>query len=491
LSDRRLLLSALVLVGLGPFGFSGRAGSVGPPERLLVAYSGSGVALAPSLEQRLGASRVAAIPQLGVNVLEVPPNRLESTLQALRSDPIVRYAERDRVVEALQVPNDPFWPTQWSPRTTDAVRAWDLTTGSPQVVIAIVDTGIDPAQPDLQGKLVPGYDYVNSDSDPSDDNGHGTAVAGVVAAGSNNGIGVAGYCWHCRLMPVKVLGADGTGLTSTLAQGIVWATDHGARVINASLGSATENMTVSAAAHYAVLHGVLVVAAAGNDSSSTLNYPAALPGVLSVAASDERDRLYAFSNSAADLAAPGENSTTSRGGGYERFLGTSSAAPVVSGVAALLFSAVPEASPAEVTKTLEESAQPIPGVVYGRVRAYTALVALAPSLVPPSQAGAAVPLPRSSTVVSRTFVGRTNRGMRGFRIATGRGVLRARLVVLGAPRPVRLQLLRGGRSIASVQGRGPLRLRATVRRATYRLVVRAAARSTFSFRLRVTYPRAS
>src|SRR5213082_75753 len=129
-----------------------------------------------------------------------------------------------------------FLTTQWSVRKTEAEPAWDLSTGSPQVVVAIIDTGIDAGQPDLRGKLVAGYDYVNNDQDAADDNGHGTAVAGIVAANSDNGIGVAGYCWVCRLMPVKVLGADGTGFASSLAEGVVWATDHGARVLNLSLG---------------------------------------------------------------------------------------------------------------------------------------------------------------------------------------------------------------------------------------------------------------
>src|SRR5439155_517296 len=183
-----------------------------------------------------------------------------------------------------------------------------------------------------------GYDYVNNDQDPSDDNGHGTAVAGIVAENSDNGIGVADYIWACRLMPVKVLDADGTGFASGLAQGIVWATDHGARVLNLSLGTPVDDLTLTAAAQYAWLHGALVVAAAGNESSPTVDYPAALPNVLSVAASDQSDRLYAFSNSGARVAAPGENSTTGRGSTYVSFLGTSSAAPVVSGIAGLAFS---------------------------------------------------------------------------------------------------------------------------------------------------------
>jgi subtilisin family serine protease len=391
-------------------------------------------------------------------------------------------------VRAQQIPHDQFWPGQWSPVKTRAPRAWDLTTGSRGVVVAILDTGIDPTQPDLRGKLVPGYDYVNGDPDPSDDNGHGTAVAGIVAADSNNGIGVAGYCWHCRLMPVKVLDAAGVGSTSALAQGIVWATDHGAQVINASLGSSTDDATVAAAAQHARLHGVLVVAAAGNNSNSILEYPAALPGVVSVAASDERDQLYDFSNSGSALAAPGDNSTTAWGGGYESFLGTSSAAPVVSGIAALGISANPAASPAQVEEALKAGAVPVPGVVFGRVDAYGTVHALAPWLAPPLSSSASS---ARRTTVTKLLSGKLGRRARTFRIVVdGWGLLRATLHFQRRPeRPVELRLRQGPRSIAVVRGRSSLRLRARVRRGTYRLDVTSFGGRPTQFKLILTYPR--
>ena len=171
----------------------------------------------------------------------------------------------------------------------------------------------------------------------------------MIAAAGNNEIGVAGYCWQCRILPVKVLGSDGSGFNSWVASGILWAVDQGARVINTSLGSVEDDLTVASAAQYAAANGVLVVAAAGNDGSSTLQYPAALSGVLSVSASDQSDRLYSFSNTGAAVAAPGENVTTGIGETYVSFLGTSSAAPVVSGIAALAFSAAPTATVAQVT----------------------------------------------------------------------------------------------------------------------------------------------
>jgi thermitase len=195
-------------------------GSASPAgTRIVVGYTAAGYSGAPALERELGADAISRIGALRADVLRLDGGELDGALAHLRSDPRVRYAELDGVVRASRVPNDEYLPTQWSVTKTHAEQAWDVSTGSSQVVVGILDTGVDPSQPDLRGKLVAGYDYVNNDQDPSDDNGHGTAVAGVVAASSDNGIGVAGYCWACRLMPVKVLGPDGTGFASGLAQG--------------------------------------------------------------------------------------------------------------------------------------------------------------------------------------------------------------------------------------------------------------------------------
>jgi subtilase family protein/fervidolysin-like protein len=486
---RRLpLLSVATLLALG---LCGSAQAYLPPLRIVVGYTPAGFVNAGSLESRLRLTRAAAIPQLGVHVLTTDAVGSEAALAALRADPRVRYAELDGVVRALRTPNDALWPTQWSPHKTNAPLAWDLTVGSPAVVVAILDTGVDAAQPDLRGKLVSGYDYVNGDSDPSDDNGHGTAVAGIAGAVSNNRIGVAGYCWECRLMPVKVLDSNGIGFTSTLAQGMVWATDHGARVINVSLGSSTDDLAVASAAQYARVHGVLVVAAAGNNSSPILQYPAALPGVVSVSASDRRDRLYDFSNSGSALAAPGDNSTTSWGGGYESFLGTSSAAPVVSGIAGLGFSADPDASPDEVEEALKAGAVAMPGVTFGRVDAYRTVHLLAPSLAPPAPKSRS--LSAGATTVTRRFSGKLGHRTRRFRIVVRRaGLLRATLVLrLRTGRPVELRLRRDGRLVASARGHKSLHLRARVRRGTYRLVLSSSGDSPVRFRLTVVYPRAS
>ena len=235
------------------------------------------------------------------------------------------------------LPNDPLWRDSWSLTKVHAPAAWKVTRGAAEVVVAVLDTGVDRSHPDLQGALVEGWDAVNEDADANDDHGHGTLVAGVVAARSNNGIGGVGACSRCSVMPVKVIGADGSGSAADIAEGIVWAADHGARVINMSFVMTGRDEGVASALEYARSKGVLIVAAAGNSGSADVTFPAGEPGVVSVTGTDAADGRYAWASygSWVTLAAPGCSPSTQAGGGYADFCGTSSAAAFASGIAAL------------------------------------------------------------------------------------------------------------------------------------------------------------
>ena len=289
-----------------------------------------------------------------------------------------------------QQPNDPLWRESWSLGKVNALAAWRLTTGRPETVVAVLDTGVDLGHPDLQGAFVPGYDVVNHDEDPSDDHGHGTMVAGVIAARSNNELGVTSACWRCSLMPVKVIGADGAGNAGAVAEGVVWAAEHGAHVINLSFTMNGPDDGVAAAIAHARSRGVVVVAAAGNNGTAEPTYPAAYPGVVSVAGTDSADGRYAWSSYGGwvRLAAPGCNLTTAPGGTYGEFCGTSSATAFVSGLAGLVRSAAPE-QPAEVIEQALSTGGVSVGdfVSAGRVDAGAAVVSRYPSSTGSSQLG--------------------------------------------------------------------------------------------------------
>jgi len=296
--------------------------------------------------------------------------------------PGVRFVERNRTVMRTAgwvqaLPSDPLWRKQWGPALIGAPAAWAVTTGSPRVVIAVLDSGVDFSQPDLRGALVPGYDFVNGDNDPSDDNGHGTRTAGIVGARADNGLGISGVCPRCSIMPVKVANANGTASWLDVASGISWAADHGASVISMSLGGGSSD-AVAAAVRYAESKGVLVVAAAGNGGSSQPFYPAADPGVLSVAGTAKTGRLYPWSNygSWVDVAAPGCDTTTYVGDDFGQFCGTSASAPVVAGLAGLAFSYAPTSSPETIEHAIVSSAHHVAGVTDGRVDAVGTLAAL-------------------------------------------------------------------------------------------------------------------
>ena len=254
-------------------------------------------------------------------------------------------------------PNDVHWPGQWGLHRAGFASAWNLAQGSRRTIIGVVDTGVDRSHPDLRAAVLSGYDFVDGDANPSDEHGHGTAVAGILAARGNNRTGIAGACWRCRILPVRVLARNGTGNATTVAAGITWAVDHGADVINLSLGGGRSTPALEHALAYAARRDVVLVAAAGNDGSTRRFYPAASRHVVAVAATNRSDGIYRWSNRGGwiDTAAPGCNVATWRGGGYATFCGTSSAASLVAGLAALVRSANPEASAAEIERLLDSS----------------------------------------------------------------------------------------------------------------------------------------
>ena len=265
----------------------------------------------------------------------------------------------------------------WSLRQVGLPQAWRLGRGDPSTVVAVLDSGVDASDPDLSGAIVPGHDFVDGGTDTSDDLGHGTLAAGVIAGRGAAGAS-PGACPRCRIMPVRVIDAAGKGSAAAIASGIAWAVDHGARVVNMSFVMPTTDPGIAAAVQYALDRGVVLVAGAGNSGGSTIQYPAGYPGVISVAATDPADDLEPWSTRGGwvSVAAPGCSVSVGVFGRAESFCGTSSSTALVSGIVALAISATHAAPGAAIVSALASTSVSIgPGVAWGRVDA-AALVRL-------------------------------------------------------------------------------------------------------------------
>lgn len=387
----------LTLIGSGPdlpYEHSDCVGDYAPGVVLVGSHSRS-LSFGEEDAWRVG-THVVTTAETEIRALRVPEGQECVALVRLRRDPDIAFAELDYAIHTTEIltPDDPAWPSQWGPAQINAPDAWEFTTGTPDTIIAILDTGVQLNHEDLRDNLwtnadeVPGNEVDDDangrvddvhgwrfyhkwngeefvpgeDNNVADDHGHGTHVAGIVGARINNGAGIAGMAGNSRLMVVKVLDANGDGWYSDLAQGIIYAVDNGAQVINLSLGGTPSSQTLQEAVNYAHERGVLVVAASGNTGGAVL-YPAACEHVLGVAATDQDDGVWYRSNRGpqVDVAAPGVGIYSAGwigecASGYCRKSGTSMATPHVSGLAALAWSARPDLTAVRVTEVITATA---------------------------------------------------------------------------------------------------------------------------------------
>lgn len=323
------------------------------------------------------------LPQLRIKRIKVPAHTLKRAKDALWKNPHIEFVEENFIAEGSAIPNDLFYASQWHLPKISAPEAWEITTGSNDEPIAIIDSGVDPTHPDLTYKLIPGYNFLSENTDTRDVLGHGTAVAGVAAALANNLDGVTGIAWQNPIMPLVVLNSNNYATYYNIARAITYAVDRGIRVINISIGGSSYSSTLQNAVNYAWNKGAVIFASAMNNGTSTPYYPAACQNVMAISATTSNDERAGWSNYGnwIHLSAPGEYIfTTSNGGGYGSRSGTSFASPIVAGVAALMFSVNPSLTNQEVINLLIENSDDLgttgfdPYFGFGRVNAYRSLL---------------------------------------------------------------------------------------------------------------------
>lgn len=338
-----------------------------------------------------GGKAAGRLGNLNVYVVTLPAAASEQAVaNALAHDPNIKFAEVDQLIAPNLAPNDPYYVNEWHLQTMGAPTAWNTSIGT-GVIVAILDSGIDGTHPDLQGQLVPGWNFYDNNSNTSDVFGHGTKVGGVVGALTNNGIGIAGIAWGAKLMPVRVTDTSGVGSLSAFANGLTYAADHGARVANLSFPVQSSSST-QAAAQYFINKGGVVFNSAGNYG--TLDSTPASNTLVSVSATDSTDTIASWSSFGpyVDVSAPGVNIwTTAMGGGYAAVSGTSFSSPLSAGVAALMMSVNPALAPSQIVSLLESTAvdRGTAGYDYdygyGRVNAAAAVAAAAAAAAVDSQ----------------------------------------------------------------------------------------------------------
>ena len=363
-----------------------------------------------------GARQRGTVGEINAKIVSAPKADVASLLQGLQSQSDTEYAEVDGTAHALATTNDPYYTqgSEWHLAKIQAPAAWDITTGTSSVIVAVVDTGVYATHPDLAGKVLStGWDFVGNDADTTDQNGHGTAVAGTIAPDANNNLGVVGVAWTNQILPVRVLDANGSGSYSSIAQGITYAANHGARIINLSLGGTSSSQTLQDAINYAWSKQCIVVAAAGNNGNSTPVYPAACSNVVSVAATNSSDVRTSWSNygSYVDVCAPGDGIVTLDGSnGYGSWSGTSFSTPIASGVLALMASVNLSLTNTQIVDLLLKNSDDLgttgADVYYGngRVNALRAVTAAKTYVAPDTTAPTAtITSPANNSIVSGTL----------------------------------------------------------------------------------------
>jgi subtilisin family serine protease len=420
--DRTRRIPLLFAVVAGVLALGGPASQAAPakkpttqtvPGDLLVGFqSGVSAAEQQQILNGVGANEKKSWNKIHGSLAHLSSGNVNTAIAELQQDPRVRYAEPNHVITIDSLPNDPSFGNTWglnntgqtingSPGTPDAdidaPEAWNVTTGSSNVIAAVIDTGVDWSHPDLASQIWinpgencsgcrndgvdndhngfvddwHGWDFANNDNNPTDDHGHGTHVAGTIGAAGNNGVGVAGVNWNVKIMPVKFLNAQGSGTDANAVSAVLYAAQNGANVMNNSWADDVYSQALADAITVADQHNSLFVAAAGNNGTnndSSPTYPASydIPNVVSVAATDNTDNRAYFSNigrQSVDLGAPGVDIySTWPGGGYQYLSGTSMATPHVTGAAALAKAAFPSGSAVGLKALLLGSVDPKPAL---------------------------------------------------------------------------------------------------------------------------------
>lgn len=387
------------------------------PGQIMVKFRDDGAAT--GVLRQNGLSDGPPIGSTGAHLIRVPEGKELQLVSALSRNPAVEYAEPDQLVTAAT--NDQYFGSQYALQNVkqsftntagtvtvaagtndadvDAVEAWGVTTGG-GTRVAIIDSGVAADNSDISPQVAERVNFSDKTivvPDDYDRYGHGTHVAGIVAAISENSIGVAGVCPSCSILDVKVLNDSGSGTSSAIAKGIDWAAAHGAKVINMSLGQRVSSRTLEAAVNNAWSQGVVIVAAAGNGGTQAQVYPGAYPNVIAVAATDNNDAKASFSTYGkwVDVAAPGVSvystfpnhlfaleTQNNRSEGYDILSGTSMASPIVAATAALVWSTPAGTSNTAVRAKVESTADPICGTgpywAHGRVNACSAVGCVIP-----------------------------------------------------------------------------------------------------------------